>query len=47
MRFQNRAEVHYNNYGTIISSGITCKKAHYYTHDSAGRYRIVENAKIF
>ena len=35
------------NHGTIIRTGITCKKIPCYMRDSACRWFIVENAKIF
>ena len=35
------------NHGTIIRTGITCKKFPCYMRDSACRWFIVENAKIF
>ena len=35
------------NYGTIIRTGITCKKITCYMRDPACRWFIVENAKIF
>ena len=35
------------NHGTIIRTGITCKKIPCYKHDSGCRWFIVENAKIF
>ena len=34
-------------HGTIIRTGITCKKIPCYMRDSACRWFIVENAKIF
>ena len=34
-------------HGTIIRTGITCKKITCYMRDSACRWLIVENAKIF
>ena len=34
-------------HGTIILTGITCKKIPCYMRDSACRWFIVENAKIF
>ena len=34
-------------HGTIIRTGIPCKKISCYMHDSACRWLIVENAKIF
>ena len=37
----------YFNHGTIIRTGITCKKIPCYMRDSACRWFIVENAKIF
>ena len=33
-------------HGTIILTGVTCKKIFCYMLDSACRWRIVENAKI-
>ena len=36
-----------SNHGTIIRTGITCKKIPCYMRDSAYRWFIVENAKIF
>ena len=35
------------DYGTITRTGITCKKIPCYMHDSAPRWLIVENVKIF
>ena len=35
------------NHETIIQTGISCKKIPCYMRDSAGRWLIVENAKIF
>ena len=35
------------SHGTIIRTGITCKKIPFYMHDSACRWLMVENAKIF
>ena len=35
------------NHGTIIRTGITCKKFRGYMRHSACRWLIVENAKIF
>ena len=35
------------DHGTIIRTGITCKKIPCYMRDSACRWLIVENAKIF
>ena len=35
------------NHGTIIRTGITCKKIPCYMRDSAGRWFIVKNVKIF
>ena len=35
------------NHGTIIRTGTTCKKIPCYMRDSACRWLIVENAKIF
>ena len=35
------------NHGTIIRTGITCKKIPCYTRDSSCRWFIVKNAKIF
>ena len=34
-------------HGTIIPTGITCKKIPCYMRDSACRWFIIENAKIF
>ena len=36
-----------SKHGTIIRTGITCKKILCYMRDSACRWFIVENAKIF
>ena len=36
----------YTEHGTIIRTGITCKKIPCYMHDSACRWFIIENAKI-
>ena len=36
-----------NYHGTIIRTGITCKKIPCYICDSACRWPIAENAKIF
>ena len=35
------------NHGTIIRTGITCKKIPCYMRDSAGRWFIVKNVKMF
>ena len=35
------------DHGTIIRTGLTCKKISSYMHDSAYRWLIVENFKIF
>ena len=35
------------NHGTIIRTGITCKKIPCYMPDSACRWFIIENAKLF
>ena len=35
------------NHGTIMKTGITCKKISCYMRDSACRWLIVKNAKIF
>ena len=35
------------NLGTIIRTGITCKKISCYIRGSVSRWLIVENAKIF
>ena len=37
----------YKYHGTIMRAGITCKKIPCYMRDSACRWLIVENAKIF
>ena len=34
-------------HGTIIRTGVTCKKIPFYMRDSANRWIIVENTKIF
>ena len=34
-------------HGTIIQIGITCNNTHCYKRDSACRWHIVKNAKIF
>ena len=36
-----------SNHGTIIRTGITCKKIHCYMRDSAYGWFIAENPKIF
>ena len=36
-----------SHHGTIIESGITCKKICCYVHDSACRWLMVESTKIF
>ena len=36
-----------HDHGTIIGTGITCKKIHCYMHDSACRWFVVIKAKIF
>ena len=43
-------EFHYDyikNHGTVIRTGITCKKIPCYVRDSANRWLIVEIAEIF
>ena len=44
--FKKDCEPNYQH-GTIIQTGITCKKIPCYMRDSASRWLIVENAKIF
>ena len=45
--FLNSVMVDRINHGTIIRTGITCKKIPCYMHDSACRLFIVKKAKIF
>ena len=42
-----QTEPHWAKHGTIIQTGITCKKILCYMCDSASRWPIVKNAKIF
>ena len=38
---------HILNHGVIIQTRITCKRIPYYMYESACRWRIAENVKIF
>ena len=45
--WKNQLEVTRSNHGTIIRTGIKCKKIPFYMRDSACRWLIVKNIKIF
>ena len=45
--YENIHENFVSNHGTIIQTGITCKKTPCYMRDSACRWFIVKKAEIF